>query len=278
MKFTEQLHRAVQRYDSCLCVGLDPYPDQIPQIFDDYDTLEERVLAFLREVIDCTHHQCAAYKPNLAFFEAIGPTGIEIFNEILDYIPDDKVVIADVKRGDINTSSAHYCKSYFETFDVDAVTLNPLMGFETLAPYVSYPAKGVYVLTLTSNPGASDFLMKPFSDFDSMAEYIASSLHDYQRSSDTHIGMVVGATQTGLLKKVIQHHPEASLLIPGIGKQGGSINSLVRELENHTGIPLISSSRSILYPGGKPSDWKASVTTQAKTYKELLEPITERYA
>lgn len=259
-------------------MGLDPYPDQIPQIFDDYNSLEKRVSAFLKEVIDCTRHHCAAYKPNMAFFEAIGSTGFEIFVEILEYIPDDKVVIADVKRGDINTSAAHYCKSYFETFDVDAVTLNPLMGFDTLDPYTSYPEKGVYVLTLTSNPGASDFLMKPFSHFNSMAEYIASSLHDYQHSSETHLGMVVGATQTDLLKKVIRHHPEASLLIPGIGKQGGSINSLVRELENHTGIPLVSSSRSILYPGGNSSDWSASVTTQAKTYKELLEPITKRYA
>src|SRR5699024_6994853 len=195
-KFTQKLSKAVNEADSYLCVGLDPYLERIPQnIKNVYSCAEEQVIHFLKRVIEITAPHCAAFKPNLGFFEALGADGFRVFQQVISFIPENKIIIADAKRGDISSTADHYASAFFEKFDIDALTLNPLMGFEALHPFLEYENKGVFVLTLTSNPGASDFLKQPFAGHYSMAEYIAAKLKTINDKSAAHAGMVVGATQ-----------------------------------------------------------------------------------
>ncbi len=271
MKFTQKLLNAVDEVDSHLCIGLDPYLERLPKVIKSkYSQPNEQIFHFLKQVIEITAPHCAAYKPNLAFFEALGPGGLEVFQEVINIIPEDKVIIADAKRGDISTTAEHYARAFFEQFDVDAVTLNPLMGFETLKPFLEYDEKGIFVLTLTSNPGASDFFLKPFGENNSMAEYIAKNLKIINEEYAGHAGMVTGATKAKEVEAVIRHHPEAALLIPGMGAQGGSIGEFKTVLKNHKGIPLFNSSRSILYAGEGKDDWEKAVEQKARESMEQL--------
>lgn len=278
MTFNEKLKSAVQTAGSTLCVGLDPNLDLMPNPITSTDQSNpQKVEQFLKQVIDVTSEHCAAYKPNLGFFEALGVDGWNVFKATLDYIPDNKIVIADAKRGDISSTAEHYAKAFFEQFDVDAVTLNPLMGFETLNPFLKNSQKCVYVLTLTSNPGARDILLQKLTNGDPISAFISKELHEKQQYHDTAIGMVVGATKTSSLKPVINPFKHAPLLIPGIGKQGGSIRELDKVLSNHEGIPLVNSSRSIIYAGSATKDWTQRVADSAMNFKKRLAPITNRY-
>lgn len=278
MTYTERLHAAVCDSDSTLCVGLDPNLDLIPDdIRERYASPDEQVLAFCKSVIEITYPYCAAYKPNLAFFEALGDSAFEILRKVIDVIPDNRIVIADAKRGDISSTAEHYKIAFFDRLKVDALTVNPLMGFESLEAYMSDPDIGLYVLTLTSNPGASDFFKKPFDGFESLAEYIATGLSERMNEDTAHLGMVVGATQASYIAPVLQAHRSASLLIPGIGAQGGSLDELTRVLEGHEGIPLINSSRAIIYAGQGSPDWKKMIEESARKTKHALSLITSGY-
>ncbi|HLR33502.1 MAG TPA: orotidine-5'-phosphate decarboxylase, partial [Fodinibius sp.] len=209
--------------------------------------------------------------------EALGPDGWDLFAEILHYLPNDKIIIADAKRGDISSPAEHYAKAFFKKFAIDAITLNPLMGFETLDPFLSNPDKAVYTLTLTSNPGASDILLQQLADGRTIAGYIAQKLAQKQEESPSAIGMVVGATKASQLHSVISHFHDAPLLIPGIGTQGGSTRALATALKGHKGIPLVNSSRSIIYAGNGNQDWEKNVAESAKELNTQLAPITEQY-
>jgi len=276
MTFIQKLQKAVNESNSTLCVGLDPNPGLFPDpVKERLKSPEEQFIYFCKLVIDYTSASCAAYKPNLAFFEALGGHGLEVLQEVINHIPDGKIIIADAKRGDLPSTADHYKKAFFERFNVDAVTLNPLMGFETLQAFSEDPGKGMYVLALTSNPGADDFLKKPFQGFDMMSQYIAQKLSEIP--SEAHPGMVIGATQGDILKSVIKYHPKAALLIPGIGAQGGSVEELETALKDHHGIPLINSSRSIIYAGGNKENWAELIEHQATETKNLLASITNQY-
>lgn len=278
MSFTKKLTDAVRSTHSILCVGLDPNLDLLPDTIKNMQgSPTQKVESFLKKVIDATADQCAAYKPNLGFFEALGAGGWDIFEEILDYIPDNKIVIADAKRGDISSTAEHYAKAFFDRFDVDAVTLNPLMGFETFDPFLTNPEKCIYVLTLTSNRGAKDILMQHLSSGITVSAFIAQELQKKQQGHQTTIGMVVGATKTPSLNPVIKHYKRAPLLIPGIGKQGGSIKELGEVLNDHKGLPLVNSSRSIIYAGSQTKKWEQKVAESAMNFKKRLSPITEKH-
>lgn len=278
MTYLDKLKQAVEAAQSTLCVGLDPNLDMLPEaVTSEFKTPEEQVAYFCKRVIDVTLDSCAAYKPNLAFFEALGEGGLFVLNEVMSYIPDDKIVIADAKRGDISSTAEHYKKAFFDVFKADAVTLNPLMGFETLNAFSNDPSKGLYVLTLTSNSGADDFLKKPFEGFDSMAEYIAHELFERSVRVESHLGMVIGATQAIEANVVIRQHATGSLLIPGVGAQGGDVDALAEALKYHEGIPMINSSRGIIYTGREEENWSDHVAESARRTKELISKITEQY-
>ncbi|MEX1063450.1 MAG: orotidine-5'-phosphate decarboxylase [Balneolaceae bacterium] len=277
MEYTDKLLGAVQHNKTVLCVGLDPNPDLIPDsIKEDFPEAERYVEQFCAEIIDATQDYCCAYKPNLAFFEALGPGGLNVYERVTRRIPGDKIIISDAKRGDIGSTAEQYKKAYFDRFDADAVTLNPLMGFETLDPFTGDSSRAIYSLVLTSNPGANDLLLRRFEGRGSLAEYIADQLRRKMELSKTHIGMVVGATYPADIKGVLSAYPTASLLIPGIGSQGGSTADLYSILAGHQGIPVVSSSRSIIYAGsGK--NWKKGVAESAGKMNRELEKISRLY-
>jgi orotidine-5'-phosphate decarboxylase len=278
MEYISKLTKSIRKSESVLCVGLDPNPELFPEVITSrYHDTEEQVVQFCKDVIDVTQEYCCAYKPNLAFFESIGDNGLSVFNKVLGMIPDEKIVIADAKRGDIGSTAEQYKRSFFDHFQADAITLNPLMGFDTLDPFIHEPSKAIYSLVLTSNPGANDLLLRRFEGRLSLAEYIADQLRRKMEKSQTHIGMVVGATYPSELKLVLDAYPQACLLIPGVGSQGGKTDDLIELLTDHEGIPVISSSRSIIYAGGNQKKWKDDVAESAKKMKKELKKITMRY-
>lgn len=278
MTFIQKLSHSVAESNSTLCVGLDPNLTLLPTaIKKEFDSPEEQVLQFCKQVIDVTQQFCAAYKPNVAFFEALGAQGFDVFEKVLAHIPPSKIVIADAKRGDISSTAEHYEKAFFHQFNVDAITLNPLMGFDTLKAFGAHKNKAIYVLTLTSNPGAADFLKQSFVGYDMMAQYIAERLSQLSANFETHLGMVIGATQAELCTSITSLHKEGSLLIPGVGEQGGSIKELAKALEDHAGIPLINSSRGIIYAGSDRKNWIEHVAHNAKETQKSLNIITQKY-
>lgn len=228
MNFIDKLAASVARTGSVLCVGLDPLPTR----------LSESVESHCRRIVEATLPYASAYKPNLAFFEALGPDGWAILDRIRRDIPSDRIVIADAKRGDIGNTAERYAHAMLHVLDADAVTVNPLMGLETVAPYLTDATKAAYVLALTSNPGAADYL------FD-LAPRIAADLAALAHPG--HAGMVVGATHPERLPEVLRHHPDAALLIPGVGTQGGSVEALAKALAGHRGLPLVNVTRDIEY-------------------------------
>lgn len=278
MTFTEKLTRSIWSSNSVLSVGLDPDPNKIPlplrqQISDPHDLVFE----FCRRVIESTKSEAAAYKPNLAFFEALGSGGWRVMESLLDVIPHGKIIVADAKRGDIGTTAEKYKTAFFDRLQVDAITLNPLMGLDTLDPFLEDSSKAVYVLTMTSNPGAADFLQVPIHGRLSLGEYISEHLNKKQARSAAQLGMVIGATQTERAQQILRVNPNANLLIPGIGAQGGDPVQLKVMLDNHKGLPLINSSRAILYAGSDNENWEELVAVKASETRLQLDPITQNY-
>lgn len=277
MTFRQKLQRAVTSSGSLLCVGLDPDPARIPvPVKEQFPETDRQVFEFCRRVIEATKMHTGIYKPNMAFFEALGSKGWAVLEELLDEIPSGKIVIADGKRGDIGTTAQKYKEAFFDHLGVDAVTLNPLMGMDTIEPFLDDETKGVFVLTVTSNRGSADFVQIRFQGRMSLGEYIAEELSKKNQDSKTDIGMVVGATQPEAAGPVLKAFPGAALLIPGIGAQGGNLNLLQQALKKHTGIPIINSSRTILYNGADSDNWEESVSAKAAEIKELLKPLTKK--
>jgi orotidine-5'-phosphate decarboxylase len=278
MNFSEKLKNSVLSANSVLCVGLDPVSERIPgPLRDTYPDPPKHVLEFCRRVIEATKTHACAFKANTAFFEAMGSEGWAALEEVIEMVPSNRILILDAKRGDIGNTAENYRKALFDRLNADAVTLNPLMGMDTLNPFLNDTSKAAFVLTMTSNRGAGDFLRRRFEGRMSLGEYIAEELAKKQAKSETHLGMVVGATQTAAARAVMQAYPTAHLLIPGIGAQGGSVEQLVQITEHHKGIPVISSSRSVIYAGGDETSWMEQVAEKAMEVKNSLSKITERY-
>lgn len=278
MNYSDKLRRAVQSANSTLCVGLDPVPEKIPApLRQKYTNEADLIFEFCRRVVESTKIHACAFKPNVAFFEALGSPGWEAFEKLLDVIPSNRIVIADAKRGDIGNTARMYRRTYFERYQTDALTLNPLMGLDTLDPFLEDESNAIYTLALTSNSGSADFFQRRFQGRMTLSEYIAEELSKKQEMSKAHLGMVVGATQIDSIAPVIRAFPEASLLIPGIGAQGGSIEKLSALLKDHIGIPVINSSRGIIYAGGDEENWAELISQKASELKENLKTITLRY-
>ena len=279
MNFTEKLKQAISSSQSTLCVGLDPSPDLIPKpLRKQFSDEKKLVLEFCRRVIESTKIHACAFKPNTAFFEALGSSGWAMLEEVVDMIPSNRILIADAKRGDIGNTAEKYREAFFNRLGADAITLNPLMGMDTLDPFLDDEEKAIFVLTMTSNRGAGDFLQRRFEGRMSLGEYIAEELSKRMGKSSTHLGMVIGATQTDMFKPVIRAFPQAHLLIPGVGAQGGSIEEISASIQTHIGIPVINSSRTVIYAGGNDEDWEQSVSQKAIEMKERLTEITRKYA
>ena len=278
MTFRQKLQRAVRSSNSLLSVGLDPDPARIPvSIKKQFPETDRQVFEFCRRVIEATKMHTGIYKPNMAFFEALGSKGWAVLEDLLEEIPSGKIVIADAKRGDIGTTALKYKEAFFDQLGVDAVTLNPLMGLDSIEPFLDEESKGIFVLTVTSNRGSADFVQRRFQGRMSLGEYFAEELAKMQPDSKTDIGMVIGATQPEASGPVLKAYPDSNLLIPGIGAQGGDFSVLKEVLKDHKGIPIVHSSRAIIYNGADSENWEEAVSAKAAEMKELLLPLTEKF-
>jgi orotidine-5'-phosphate decarboxylase len=242
MNFSERLREIQTDRDSLLCIGLDVDPDKIPAHLQ---SLANPVLEFNRQIVDATQDLVCAYKPNLAFYEAMGECGTIALQETVKLIPKSILTIGDGKRGDIGNSAERYARSLFNDFGFDAVTVNPYMGFDSVEPFMKNPEKGAFILALTSNPGSKDF-QRLKVNARPLYEKIVQAAKRW--NSNRNLGLVVGATHSRELQSIRKTVPEMPILIPGIGKQGGDLKSAIRYGCNKNGLlAIINASRSIIY-------------------------------
>jgi len=238
MNFLDKLLQAARTNRSLLCIGLDPDPGLMPEV---------DVFLFNKAIIDATSDLVCAYKPNLAFYEALGIEGIEALQRTVAYIPKAIPVIGDAKRGDIGSTAQAYARALFEIFGFDAATVNPYLGRDSLDPFIEYREKGVFILCRTSNVGSAHFqALAMLQTSRPLFELVAERAREWNRYGN--VGLVVGATYPEELKWVRHLCPEMPLLIPGIGTQGGDLANAVRYGVDAEGEKaIISSSRHILY-------------------------------
>ncbi len=241
MNFIEKLANATRKNKSLLCVGLDPDPKLMPD--------KVGVFEFNKAIIDATADLVCAYKPNIAFYEALGNEGLDALKQTVEYVPDDIPVIVDAKRGDIGNTAKAYARALFDYFNFDATTVNPYLGFDALEPFIQYSDKGVLILCRTSNAGAADFQsLRCETEGDSRPLFEIVALKASQWNIHGNIGLVVGATYPEELRLIRNSYPDMPLLIPGIGAQGGNLASTVRYGVNARGEgAIINSSRGIIY-------------------------------
>jgi len=236
MKFTDKLLNASRRNKSWLCIGLDPDPELMPKV---------EVLQFNKAIIEATCDLVCAYKPNLAFYEALGTEGLAILEETVKCIPGHIPVIGDAKRGDIGNTAKAYARALFSVLGFDAATVSPYLGFDSIEPFIDYRDKGVFILCRTSNKGAADFQDLSIDGLP-LYEVVAKKAKEWNIHGN--IGLVVGATYPEELKRVRSICSEMLLLIPGIGAQGGDLASAVDYGADARGEKaIINVSRQILY-------------------------------
>ncbi len=255
MSYREVLQRRIDASGSRLCVGIDPRPDSHPGGVAE-------VGEFVARVVGETAEFAGAFKPNIAYFEALGVPGYQLLEDLITRMRDTGVpIILDAKRGDIGTTQAHYAHAYFGLWDVDAVTLSPYMGYDSVEPFLSYEGKGVYLLGVTSNPGAADLETRLLADGRSVFELVCDMA---TRVDDGRIGLVLGLTNAS--DEVLQRIPDVPMLIPGLGAQGGELNALAGQ--NRTAPSVINVSRGILY-----ADGELSFSEKAKNYANRITEV-----
>jgi len=240
-----ELSLELRRKKSFLCVGLDSDPAKLPHVLR-YD--KDPVFTFNKAIIDATEPYSVAYKPNLAFYEAMGTRGWDSLGKTVDYIRSvnpNLFIIADAKRGDIGNTAKQYAKTFFVDFDFDAVTLSPYMGKDSIEPFLAHQGKWAILLALTSNPGSSDLQMKTLAGGKSVFEDLTRDMVHWGNSDN--IMFVVGATQTDYLKVMRNAAPDNFFLVPGVGAQGGDLQAVMEHASNSVGGLLINSSRGILF-------------------------------
>ena len=259
----QQLIEQIKEKRTFLCVGLDPDIKKIPQcIIDDCkEELEDgeeyddslAIMAFNQAIIDATAPYCVAYKPNLAFYESLGSMGVAAYEETVAYLRENypnHFIIADAKRGDIGNTSAMYARSFFEgDTQVDALTVAPYMGEDSVTPFLSYKDKWVVLLALTSNKGSHDFQTSPIPSQGGESERLFEKVLRVSQQWGTKDNMmyVVGATQGKMFEDIRKVVPDHFLLVPGVGAQGGSLEEVCKYGMNKDCGLLVNSSRGIIF-------------------------------
>ena len=241
----QELIENIRRKQSFLCVGLDTDIQKVPQCLM---TEDDPVFAFNKAIIDATAPYCIAYKPNLAFYEAMGVKGWMAFEKTIEYIRKnypDQFIIADAKRGDIGNTSKLYARTFFDTLDVDAVTVAPYMGEDSVSPFMGHEGKWVILLALTSNKGSFDFQLTEDKDGERLFEKVLRKSQEW--ADESQMMYVVGATQGQAFEGIRKIVPNHFLLVPGIGAQGGSLEEVCRYGMTKDCDLIVNSSRAIIY-------------------------------
>ena len=263
----EELIEQIKTKKSFLCVGLDTDLKKIPQhLLNDNDA----IFTFNKNIIDATAPYCVAYKPNLAFYEAFGVKGMIAFEKTINYLNEyypDHFIIADAKRGDIGNTSKMYARTFFEEYDVDALTVAPYMGEDSVTPFLGYDGKWVILLALTSNKGSNDFQLTTATEGERPSDTV---IRKSQQWGDINNMMyVVGATQGKMFEDIRKVAPESFLLVPGVGAQGGSLEEVCRYgMTKDCGL-LVNSSRGIIYASNG-EDYAEVAGQKAKELQEQM--------
>ncbi len=267
--FNEKLRLVQQQTQSLLCIGLDTDPQKLPQHFQ---RNARAVLDFNRAIIDATADLVCAYKPNLAFYEALGEEGWMVLKKTVEYIPSSVLSIGDGKRGDIGNTSERYASALFNDCRFDAVTVNPYMGTDSVEQFLQNPEKGVFLLALTSNAGSKDFQRLKVGR---MPLYLKVVKKAVEWNKNNNIGIVVGATQATELKKVRAIAKELPILIPGIGAQGGDLKrSVLYGCSKKKDLAIINVSRSVLYASSG-RDFQEAARQAAQSVRDQIRTILE---
>ncbi|HLP55816.1 MAG TPA: orotidine-5'-phosphate decarboxylase [Fluviicola sp.] len=266
----QELIAQIRAKQSFLCVGLDTDLAKIPaHLLQD----EDPVFAFNKAIIDATKDFCVSYKPNIAFYECLGPKGWESLRKTIDYIPDNCFVIADAKRGDIGNTSSYYAKTFFEYLNCDAVTVAPYMGEDSVTPFQEYDNKWVILLALTSNKGALDFQF--LTDINGEELYKKVLKKSSKWGDDSNLMYVVGATRAEGIGEVRKLVPNHFFLVPGVGAQGGSLDDVANYGWNSDCGLLVNASRSILYASSGP-DFAEKAREEAQKLQQEMQAILHR--
>jgi orotidine-5'-phosphate decarboxylase len=262
------LHERAIHFETRLCIGLDPVREKLPlSLAEDPDPM----LTFCTGIVDATADLALAFKPNIAFFEADGSEGLERLEALINHIPDRIPVILDAKRGDIGTSSEQYARMAFESFGVDAVTVNPWMGRDSIQPFLDYEERGVFVLAATSNPGSYD-IQSLRSGGETISMHVARAASFWNEYGN--VGLVAGATRPEVLGELRSIVPDLPFLIPGVGAQGGDPKEVMKAALNdrREGV-IIAVSRAILYT--QDADFERGAANAAAAFRNLLNEARE---
>jgi len=252
-----------------LCVGLD---GDLEKLEAEYSKDIIGLGQFLFDVVDATKEFAAAYKPNIAFFEFLGLDGLALLKELINKIPNEIPIILDFKRGDIGNTSKKYAEYAFNYLNVDAVTLAPYMGSDSVEPFLEYTDRYAYILGLTSNPGANDFEKLVLEDGEMVYQKVIKKINDWNVKYG-NCGVVAGATRPEELIKIRKNYGEIGLLIPGVGAQGGDLKSALSTHKNGNGTSLINFSRAILYPSIIEGSVKETIYKNTKIIKKDMEAL-----
>ena len=237
----QELIAQIKEKRSVLCVGLDTDLVKIPKhLFSEDDP----VFAFNKAIIDATKDYTVAYKINTAFYEAQGIKGWESMEKTLKYIPENIFTIADAKRGDIGNTAEQYAKTFFHTYPFDSVTVAPYMGADSVQPFMQFPGNWAIVLGLTSNAGSKDFQLQQTGD-ELLYEKVLKTVASWGTPDNTMF--VIGATREDQLQHVRSMLPDHFFLVPGVGTQGGDVDTVCKNAMNKDGGLLINVSRGVIY-------------------------------
>ena len=270
----EQIFEQIKKKETFLCVGLDTDLKKIPEHLHEYD---DPIYEFNKAIIDATSPYCVAFKPNLAFYESEGVDGLKSFEKTVAYIKQrypDQFLIADAKRGDIGNTSEMYARSFFDGFRVDAVTVAPYMGEDSVKPFLIYPNKWVILLALTSNKGSTDFQLIKDENEERLFEKVLRISQTW--ATDNELMYVVGATQGELFKDVRKIVPNHFLLVPGVGAQGGSLEEVCKYGMNSNCGLLVNSSRGIIY-ADKGENYAHYAGEEAKKLQLEMKEMLKKY-
>ncbi len=268
--FSERLGARMRQADSLVCVGLDPALERLPNhLTDSVDS----VVHVCQAIIEATHPYAAAFKPNLAFFTALGRPGLNALWAVRHSIPGDVPVILDCKVGDVSETARAYARGWFDEFGFDAVTVSPYLGEDAAAPFMAYADKGVIILCKTSNPGSGDLQDLPLAAGDPLYLAVADKCREWDARHAASVGLVVGATYPEQLRSVRERVGRQVILLPGLGAQGGALEASVEAGLDADGAGLLcSSSRAIMHASSGP-DFEEAAGAAAQRLRDQINEV-----